>query len=76
MFEREIQIWSKVLLKKSNHAMYQAYLSQKQDAGAGAQTAEPLVIPTLTVCLFSFVVGEHKMKYSDFENFKQKAMHT
>ena len=52
-----------------------AYLSQRQDAAAGAQTAEPLVIPTLTVCSFSFVVGEHKMKYSNFENFKQKTRH-
>ena len=36
-----------------------AYLSQRQDAAAGTQTAEPLVnvIPTLMVCLFSFVVG-------------------
>ena len=29
-----------------------------QDAAAGTQTAEPLVI--LTACLFSFVVGEHE----------------
>ena len=50
-----------------------AYLSQRQDTAAGAETAEPLVIPTLTVCLFSFVVGEHKMKFSNFENFKQKS---
>ena len=52
-----------------------AYLSQRQDAAAETQTAEPLVIPTLTVCLFSFVVGEHKMKYSNFENFEQKTRH-
>ena len=49
-----------------------AYLSQRQDAAAGTQTAEPLMIPTLTVCLFSFVVGEYKMKDSNFKNFKQK----
>ena len=33
-------------------------VSQRQDAAAGTQTAEPLVI--LTACLFSFVVGEHE----------------
>ena len=37
-----------------------AYISQRQDAAAGTQTAEPLVI--LTACLFSFVVGEHEMR--------------
>ena len=33
-------------------------VSQRQDAAAGTQTAEPLVI--LTVGLFSFVIGEHE----------------
>ena len=37
-------------------------LSQRQDAAAGTQTAEPLVI--LTACLFSFLVGEHEMRPS------------
>ena len=37
-------------------------VSQRQDAAAGTQTAEPLVI--LTACLFSFVVGEHEMRPS------------
>ena len=36
-------------------------VSQRQDAAAGTQTAEPLVI--LTACLFSFVVGEHESDY-------------
>ena len=36
------------------------YISQRQDAAAGTQTAEPLVI--LTACLFSFAVGEHEMR--------------
>ena len=58
-------------------------VSQMQDAAAGTQTAEPLVI--LMVCLFSFVVGEHEMRPSgtchlppsmeniaNFEKFKQK----
>ena len=40
----------------------EAYISQRQDAAAGTQTAEPLVI--LTACLFSFVVGEHEMRPS------------
>ena len=60
-----------------------------QDAAAGTQTAEPLVIPT--VCLFSFVVGEHGMRPTgtcyhlnchcrrklllNFEKFKQKTRH-
>ena len=35
--------------------MTKAYISQRQDAAAGTQTAEPLVI--LTAFLFSFVVG-------------------
>ena len=35
-----------------------AYLSQRQDAAAGTQTAEPLVI--LTACLFSLAAGENK----------------
>ena len=39
-----------------------AYMSQRQDAAAGTQTAEPLAI--LTACLFSFVVGEHEMRPS------------
>ena len=39
-----------------------AYISQRQDAAAETQTAEPLVI--LTACLFSFVVGEHEMRLS------------
>ena len=39
-----------------------AYISQRQDAAAGTQTAEPLVI--LTACLFSFVVGEHEIRPS------------
>ena len=38
------------------------YISQRQGAVAGTQTAEPLVI--LTACLFSFVVGEHEMRPS------------
>ena len=38
-------------------------VSQRQDAAAGIQTAEPLVI--LTACLFSFVVGEHEKRPSD-----------
>ena len=33
-------------------------VSQRQDAAAGTQTAEPLVI--LTACLFSFAVGGHE----------------
>ena len=37
-----------------------AYISQRQDAAAGTQTTEPLVI--LTASLFSFVVGEHEMR--------------
>ena len=37
-------------------------VSQRQDAAAGTQTAEPLVI--LTACLFSFVVREHEMRPS------------
>ena len=37
-----------------------AYFSQRQDAAAGTQTAESLVI--LTACLFFFVVGEHEMR--------------
>ena len=37
-------------------------VSQRQDAAAGTQTAEPLVI--LTACSFSFVVGEHEMRPS------------
>ena len=58
-------------------------VSQRQDAAAGTQTAEPLVM--LTACLFSFVVGEHEMRPSgtchlppsmeniaNFEKFKQK----
>ena len=39
-----------------------AMLGQRQDAAAGTQTAEPLVI--LTACLFSFVVEEHEMRPS------------
>ena len=38
---------------------YKAYLSQRQDAAAGTQTAEPLVI--LMARLFFFVVGEHEI---------------
>ena len=38
------------------------YISERQDAAAGTETAEPLVI--LTACLFSFVVGEHEMRPS------------
>ena len=33
-------------------------VSKRQDAAAGTQTAEPLVI--LAACLFSFVVGDHE----------------
>ena len=39
-----------------------AYISQRHNAAAGTQTAEPLLI--LTACLFSFVVGEHEMRLS------------
>ena len=60
-------------------------VSQRQDAAAGTQTAEPLVIPT--ACLFSFVVGEHESDHqlpatyhpmeniANFEKFKQKIRH-
>ena len=52
-----------ITLRVSLHEdMTKAYISQRQDAAAGTQTAEPLVI--LTACLFSFVVREHKMRPS------------
>ena len=52
------------LLPLGCHCMrtYKAYISQRQDAAAGTQTAEPLAI--LTACLFSFVVGEHEIRPS------------
>ena len=79
-----------IILGVSLHEDNKADLSQRQDAAAETQTAEPLVI--LTACLVSFVVREHEMRPSgtcyhlnyhcrvdensaNFEKFKQKTRH-